>query len=129
MVPTWKHGFVLALCLLAAPAGLAACGGGSGGAETTSPTATSTAAGDTAGGTAEAGAAVWEKAGCGSCHVLAAAGSDGSVGPNLDDLKPDLTTVVTQVTVGGGGMPAFKDQLSEQEIAAVAAYVVKSTSG
>jgi mono/diheme cytochrome c family protein len=72
---------------------------------------------------------VWASAGCGSCHALAAAGAEGSVGPNLDELKPDFDSIVAQVTNGGGGMPAFSDSLSEAEIADVAAYVVQSTSG
>jgi mono/diheme cytochrome c family protein len=51
------------------------------------------------------------------------------VGPNLDELKPSFDAVVSQVTNGGGGMPAFADQLSEQEINDLAAYVTESTSG
>jgi mono/diheme cytochrome c family protein len=60
---------------------------------------------------------------CASCHALKDAGAKGQVGPNLDDLKPDDATVQRQVTNGGGGMPAFKDQLSDAEIKAVAQYV------
>jgi mono/diheme cytochrome c family protein len=75
------------------------------------------------------GSSVFSSAGCGSCHTLAAAHSTGTVGPNLDDLKPDYQTVTSQVTNGGGGMPAFKSQLSTQQIADVAAYVVDSTGG
>ena len=70
-----------------------------------------------------AGAAVFTSAGCGSCHTLAAAGSTGAVGPNLDETMPNVALVVDRVTNGKGGMPAFADQLSEQEIADVAAYV------
>jgi cytochrome c oxidase subunit II len=33
----------------------------------------------------ESGRAVFARMGCGSCHTLAAAGSAGSVGPNLDE--------------------------------------------
>jgi mono/diheme cytochrome c family protein len=78
-------------------------------------------------GDASAGKAVFASAGCGSCHTLKAAGSTGTIGPNLDDLKPPLDTVVHQVEVGGGPMPAFKDQLSDKQIQDVAAYVVAST--
>jgi cbb3-type cytochrome c oxidase subunit III len=60
---------------------------------------------------------------CGSCHTLADAGTSGTIGPNLDQLKPSLQAAIKQVTNGGGGMPAFKDQLSEQQIEAVAKYV------
>src|ERR1700755_2664425 len=34
------------------------------------------------------GKSVFASAGCGSCHTLAAAKATGTVGPNLDDLKP-----------------------------------------
>jgi uncharacterized membrane protein len=69
------------------------------------------------------GAAVFETAACGSCHTLAAAGSDGKAGPSLDAAKPDQALTIDRVTNGRGGMPAFKGQLDEDEIAAVAAYV------
>ena len=67
--------------------------------------------------------------GCGGCHTLGDAGSNGTVGPNLDDAKPSFELAVTRVTEGRGAMPSFKDQLSAQEIADVASYVVQSTSG
>jgi mono/diheme cytochrome c family protein len=74
-----------------------------------------------------AGAAVFASAGCGSCHILKAAGSTGQVGPSLDDVAPDQPTVVQQVTNGGEIMPAFSPQLSSTQINNVAAYVYKST--
>jgi mono/diheme cytochrome c family protein len=76
-----------------------------------------------------AGAGIFKSAGCTGCHTLAAAGSTGTVGPNLDQLKPDYRTVTAQVTNGGASMPAFKSSLTSQQIADVAAYVVKSTGG
>ena len=75
------------------------------------------------------GKAVFASTGCGSCHTLAASHATGTVGPDLDQLKPDYRTVTGQVTLGGATMPAFKSQLSAQQIADVAAYVVKSTGG
>jgi mono/diheme cytochrome c family protein len=69
------------------------------------------------------GKAVFASAGCGSCHTLRAAGTSGTIGPNLDDLKPSQDAVALQVRNGGGAMPAFRNTLSEQQIAAVAAYV------
>jgi mono/diheme cytochrome c family protein len=111
----WIIAVVLALLVVAA----AGCGGDdddSGGAATTAET--------TEGGAD--GAAVFASAGCGTCHTLAAAGSDGTTGPNLDDLKPDEETVEAQVRSGGGGMPAFEGQLSDAEIEAVATYVSES---
>jgi cytochrome c6 len=66
---------------------------------------------------------------CGSCHVLADAGTQGTVGPNLDQLKPQLQQAVEQITNGGGGMPAFRGQLTEEQIRRLAQYVVESTRG
>ena len=109
----------LRLALLACIAlALGACGGGddSGGEATTTEATTTTAEG------AAAGEAVF-KDNCGSCHTLAAAGTSGTTGPNLDDLKPDEATVEQQVRNGGGGMPAFEGKLSEEQIMAVASYV------
>jgi cbb3-type cytochrome c oxidase subunit III len=60
---------------------------------------------------------------CGGCHTLAAAGTTGKVGPNLDQLKPPLARVKTQVEHGGAIMPAFKGVLTDAQIAAVAKYV------
>ena len=79
-------------------------------------------------GDAAAGESVYASAGCGGCHTLEAAGSSGSVGPNLDESKPDHALVVDRVTNGSGGMPAFQDQLDEKQIQDVAAYVVASTN-
>ena len=75
------------------------------------------------------GAAVWEASGCARCHTLAAAGSSGTIGPDLDGRQPSLELVVERVTLGLGPMPVFGDTLSPQEIADVAQYVVDSTSG
>jgi len=71
------------------------------------------------------GAAIF-KANCSSCHTLAAAGATGTVGPNLDQLKPAMAVVVHQVTNGGAIMPAFKGKLSAAQIQAVAKYVSSS---
>jgi mono/diheme cytochrome c family protein len=66
---------------------------------------------------------------CGSCHTLADAGTSGTTGPNLDDAKPGLEAAITQITNGGGGMPAFGGQLTEQQIRALAEYIVQATGG
>jgi mono/diheme cytochrome c family protein len=76
-----------------------------------------------------AGAGIFKSAGCVGCHTLAAAHSTGTVGPNLDQAKPDYMLATARVTLGKGVMPSFKGQLSDQQIADVAAYVVKSTGG
>jgi cbb3-type cytochrome c oxidase subunit III len=66
------------------------------------------------------------KADCSSCHTLSAAGSTGTVGPNLDQLKPKQATVVHQVTNGGAVMPAFKGKLTPAQIQAVATFVASN---
>ena len=78
-----------------------------------------------------AGAGTFAKAGCGGCHTLAAAHATGTVGPDLDTVspKPDFRLATARVTLGKGVMPSFKGQLTDQQIADVAAYVVKSTGG
>jgi hypothetical protein len=73
------------------------------------------------------GANVFVNAGCGGCHALAAAGSKGGIGPNLDQLKPGAATIVRQVTHGGGGMPSFSGTLNAGQIRAVATFVSQST--
>jgi mono/diheme cytochrome c family protein len=80
-------------------------------------------------GDAEAGEAIFNEQGCGGCHTLEAAGSSGSIGPDLDESQPSFELAVDRVTNGSGAMPSFSDKLSEEEINNVAAYVVESTSG
>jgi mono/diheme cytochrome c family protein len=130
---------LLALVLGVLTLGVAGCGGGeevsplpdtvagtlpATTAETTTAESTSTVEGDAA-----AGEKVFASAGCGGCHTLKAANSSGNVGPNLDDAKPGMALVIDRVTNGKGVMPSFKGQLDDKQIADVAAYVVKSTSG
>ena len=69
------------------------------------------------------GAAVFASAGCSGCHTLKAAQATGSVGPNLDQVKPSAADVTQIVRSGGGSMPSFSGKLSDAEIAAVAIYV------
>ena len=66
------------------------------------------------------------KAQCGMCHTLQAAGSEGQIGVNLDELKPLMSQVVLAVTNGIGVMPAFEGILSPEEIEAVAHFVSTS---
>ena len=69
------------------------------------------------------------KAMCGTCHVLKAAGSTGDIGPNLDSLKPSEEQVKGVVTEGLGVMPAFGEEglLTSEEIDAVSYYVANSS--
>jgi mono/diheme cytochrome c family protein len=125
---------LIALALMLAVLGVAGCGGDdddeSDGAATATAadTAGSATGGEDTGGAAD-GAAVFASAGCGNCHTLSAANASGNVGPNLDELMPDEATVEAQVKSGGGGMPAFEGQLSEEEIQAVSEFVASSAGG
>ena len=65
---------------------------------------------------------------CATCHTLADANSNGNIGPNLDEIKPDISRVLMAVTNGIGVMPAYQGQLSDEEIEAVATYVFESTN-
>ena len=111
-------------------------GNANGGSTTTPPTTQSTPPATTStpeAGTTTTGAGAAPQANaqgkqvftqsCGGCHTLKDAGTTGNAGPNLDDLKPDEATVQRQVTNGGGAMPAFKGQLTDAQIKAVAQYV------
>jgi mono/diheme cytochrome c family protein len=102
---------------------IAACGGGDdGGSSLNAATqSTSTASGGSENASAQ-GKTVFTS-NCKGCHTLNDAGATGSVGPNLDDLKPDEATVKRQVENGGGPMPAFKGKLSAAQIDAVSSYV------
>jgi cytochrome c6 len=96
------------------------------GAATTTVT-TTTSSGPAVQGDPAAGKAIFASAGCASCHTLKAAGSTGTVGPNLDQLKPAYRRIVLQVTNGGAIMPSFKDKLKPNQINDVAAFVYAST--
>ena len=63
------------------------------------------------------------KAVCSACHTLADAGSSGDIGPNLNEIRPDKMRVINTVTNGIGVMPPYEDQLTLEEIEAVAHYV------
>ena len=68
------------------------------------------------------------KATCGTCHVLKAAGSTGNIGPNLDQLKPSMERIIYAVKNGIGVMQAWEGILTSEEIEAVAYYVFNSTN-
>lgn len=91
-----------------------------GGVETAAPAA----AGDA---TANAkGRDLFNNWGCSSCHSLADAQATGHVGPSLDQ-NSNLTHdfVVSRITNGQGPMPAFGGQMTDEEIAQVADYIVR----
>jgi len=68
------------------------------------------------------------KAQCGVCHTLKAAGSAGNIGPDLDQLKPPMSQIIYAVTNGIGVMQAWEGILTDEEIEAVAYYIFNSTN-
>jgi cytochrome c6 len=66
------------------------------------------------------------KANCGSCHTLSAAGTSGTVGPNLDQISLPAAAIEAKIRSGGGVMPSFTGKLSDQQIKAIASYVSSS---
>ncbi|HEX2303342.1 MAG TPA: urate hydroxylase PuuD [Gaiella sp.] len=75
------------------------------------------------------GKRTFASAGCGACHTLADAGAAGTVGPSLDSVEPSTSLVAERVRNGQGAMPSFAGQLTDEEIAAVAAYVSDAAAG
>ena len=68
------------------------------------------------------------KAQCGVCHTLKSNGSVSEIGPNLDQLKPQISQIILAVTNGIGVMPAFEGMLTSEEIEAVAYFVSTSSN-
>ena len=85
-------------------------GGGGGGQQTT--------------GDAAAGKTVFSD-NCAGCHGVDGTGGNG--GPDLTTIPSakDAAAVTKQVENGGGGMPAFKGTLTQQQIKDVTAYVTQ----
>ena len=93
-----------------------------------STTPTTTPSIDTSPAAIAAGKAAFLETGCGACHVLAAAGSNGKVGPSLDGAKPDAELVIDVVTNGKGAMPAYGHRLTRARIEHLAAFI-STTAG
>ena len=68
-----------------------------------------------------------EQGTCVSCHTLNDAGSEANIGPNLNEIRPDLNRVIIAVTNGIGVMPSFEGILTADEINSVAHYVYIAT--
>jgi cytochrome c6 len=109
-------------------AGVQAEGGGSGeqaaeGEQADQGGATEGGAGGGGGAAAAEGKQIFSQS-CGTCHKLADAGTQGTVGPVLDDLKPDRNRVLNAIKNGGAGTGAMPANIvTGQEAQAVAAYV------
>jgi mono/diheme cytochrome c family protein len=77
----------------------------------------------------EAGLAVFTRMGCGGCHTLAAAGSTGPIGPDLDQRLPNHTpeslTAVIVTPPAGSIMPDnFGDRMSDDELATLVDFLL-----
>ena len=66
---------------------------------------------------------------CGVCHTLADAGTSGTIGAKLEELKPDATRVANAVRDGVGIMPSYRESLTDEQIQAVAYYVSRAAGG
>ena len=64
-----------------------------------------------------------EAGNCAACHTLSDAGSIAEIGPNLNQIRPQVQTILMSVKNGIGVMPAMEGILSDEEIEAVAHYV------
>ena len=64
-----------------------------------------------------------EAGNCAACHTLSDAGSNANIGPNLNEIRPDIQRIIMAVRNGIGVMPAMEGILSDEEIDAVAHYV------
>jgi cytochrome c oxidase subunit 2 len=105
---------------------------------TTESSPTSTTA--STGGSAQEGAQLFESQGCSGCHTLAAAGSAGTTGPDLDGalkgesaafIKTSIVDPNAQIAKGypPNVMPQTFGALPPDQIDSLVAYLVQSTSG
>ena len=83
-----------------------------------------------------AGKAVFASAGCASCHTFEAAGASGTVGPNLDEVLADKDAEFVRRSIVDpnadiaegyqpGIMPSFKDQLSDEQVNDLVAFLTQ----
>lgn len=63
---------------------------------------------------------------CAVCHTLEDAGATGTIGPNLNELKPDEDRIRKAMQDGMGAMPSFAD-MHEADREAIVTYVVQVT--
>jgi mono/diheme cytochrome c family protein len=96
---------------------------------------------------AKTGEQIFTAAGCSGCHTFAPAGSNGTIGPNLNDLKAAaakfgkgkppaeyvresiLDPGAFLVPGFGNAMPSFKGRLTDKQIQTLVDYLLKSSGG
>jgi cytochrome c oxidase subunit II len=85
----------------------------------------------------DSGRAIFTRMGCGSCHALAAAGSKGQIGPDLDGRLEHHTraTLVAQITSpaadgGSSMMPSdFGSRMNARELDALVRFLLSARAG
>jgi mono/diheme cytochrome c family protein len=122
MVVSWVAAALVVALLFAGPSLIGAKKSSAAGTSTGGSSGAGQTSGSSGAGQAS-GSAVFASAGCGGCHTLKAAGASGTVGPDLDQVRPTAAAVSQIVRSGGGTMPSFSGKLSDAQIAAVASYV------
>ena len=87
-----------------------------------------------------AGKEIFASAGCGTCHTLQDAGTNGTVGPNLDDvlkgkdagfIRESIVDPDAEIAPGfqPGIMPqTFGDQLDDKQLSDLVAYLADATA-
>jgi mono/diheme cytochrome c family protein len=80
------------------------------------------------------GLEVFNRMGCGSCHRLAAAGSNGPIGPDLDERLGSHTaeSLKAKIIAPGGTsvMPSdFAERMDDDELDALVSFLLASRDG
>jgi mono/diheme cytochrome c family protein len=96
---------------------------------------------------AKTGEQIFTAAGCAGCHQFTPAGSNGNIGPSLDDLKTaagdrepgksaedyvreSITTPDAFLVEGfGNAMPSFEGRLTDEQIQALIDYLLQTGGG
>jgi len=127
---------VFAVVLLATSGGAGSAGGPRGASATAADARAPAAAPATAalGREASAGRLVFAEMGCGGCHRLAAAGSNGPIGPSLDDALPHHTraSLLAKIRDPGTGsvMPGdFARRMSPAQLQALVSFLLATRAG
>lgn len=63
---------------------------------------------------------------CATCHTFKHAGTVGSIGTNLDQMRYSRDAIVRAVTQGVDQMPSQKDKLTPTQIGDVAQYLMEA---
>jgi cytochrome c oxidase subunit 2 len=96
---------------------------------------------------AKTGEQIFTAAGCAGCHTFAPAGSNGNIGPNLDELasaagdrepgksaedyiRESLTAPDAFLAEGfGNAMPSYEGRLTDEQIDALVEYLMQTGGG